>query len=309
MTNYRPISLLPTISKVFERIIYDQMYEYLNENNLLAEEQFGFRKYHSPEYAAISSVDHISNEMEHGKTPGALYIDLSKAFDTLSFDIILYKLNYYRIAGTELQLLTNYLKNRKQYVIFNNHESDLTEITTGVPQGSILGPLLFSIIINDLKKSSKKITFLMYADDTTIYFNLEDFDSNNFEFEINAELQKVSMWLKKNKLSLNLDKTKLMIFHRQQKRVKELNITINGTNIKRVQSFNFLGITISESMSWANHLLFIKKKISKVIGILYRLKNTFPSEVLKTLYKSLVLSYINYVLLLWGVEVKNLEVI
>ena len=232
-------------------------------------------------------------------------IDLSKAFDTLSFDIILYKLNYYGIAGTELQLLTNYLKNRKQYVIFNNHESDLTEITTG----SILGPLLFSIIINDLKKSSKKLRFFMYADDTTIYFNLEDFDSNNFELEINSELQKVSMWLKKNKLSLNLDKTKLMIFHRQQKRVKELNITINGTIIERVQSFNFLGITISESMSWANHLLFIKKKISKVIGILYRLKNTFPSEVLKTLYKSIVLSYINYGLLLWGVEVKNLEVI
>ena len=169
-----------------------------------------------------------------------------KLFDTLLFDIIIYKLNYYGIAGTELQLLTNYLKNRKQYVIFKNHESDLTDITTGVPQGSILGPLFFSIIINDLKKSSKK-KILIYADDTTIYFNLEDFDSNNFEFEINAELQKVSMWLKKNKLSLNLDKTKLMIFHRQQKRVKELNITINGTNIKRVQSFNFLGNTLSES--------------------------------------------------------------
>ena len=110
LTNYRPISLLPTISKVFKRIIYDQMYEYLNENNLLAEEQFGFRKYHSTEYSAISLVDHMSNEMEHGKTPGALYIDLSKAIDTLSFDIILYKLNYYGIAGTELQLLTNYLK-------------------------------------------------------------------------------------------------------------------------------------------------------------------------------------------------------
>ena len=100
-------------------------------------------------------------------------------------------MNYYGIAGTELQLLTNYLKNKKQYVIINNLESDLTEITTGVPQGFIFGPLLFSIIINDLKKSSKK--FLMYADDTTFYFNLEDFDSNNFEFELNAELQKVSM--------------------------------------------------------------------------------------------------------------------
>ena len=147
----------------------------------------------------------------------------------------------------------------------------------------------------------------MYADDTTIYFNLEDFDSNNFEMEINAELQKVSLWLKKNKLSLNLDKTKLMIFHRQQKRVKELNIIINDTNIERVQSFNFLGITLSENMSWTNHVLSIKKKISKVVGILYRLRNTFPLDVLKTLYKSLVLSYINYGLLLWGIEVKKLE--
>ena len=109
-------------------------------------------------------------------------------------------MNYYGIAGTELQLLTNFLQNRKQYVIFKNHESELTDITTGVPQASILGPLLFSIIINDLKKSSEKLRFFVYADDTTIYFNLEDFDSNNFEIEINAELQKVSLWLKRNKL-------------------------------------------------------------------------------------------------------------
>ena len=249
--------------------------------------------------------------MEYGKTPGASYIDLSKAFHTPSFDIILYKLNYYGIAGTELQLLTNYLQNRKQYAIFNNHESELIESITGVPQGSILGPLLFSIIINDLKKCIEKIRFFMYVDDTTLYLNLEDFDSNNFdsnnfEFEINAELQKVSMWLKKNKLSLNSDKTKLMIFHRQQKRVKEFNITINSTNIERVQSFNFLGISLSKNMSWANQLLSIKKKISKVIGILYRLNNTFPLEVLQILYKSLVPSYIHYGLLLWGVEEKNL---
>ena len=171
--------------------MYDQMYEYLNENNLLAKEQFGFRKNHSTEYAAINFVDHISKQIEHGKTPEALYSDSSKAFDTVSFDIILYKLNYYGIAGTELQLLTNYIQNKKQYVIFNNHESELTEITTGVPQGSILGPLLFSIIINDLKKCSKKLKNFMCADNTTIYFNLEDFDSNNFEIEINAEPQKL----------------------------------------------------------------------------------------------------------------------
>ena len=172
-------------------------------------------------------------------------------------------MNYYGIAGTELELLTNYLQNRKQYVIFNNHESELTEITTGVPQGSILGPLLFSIIINDLKKSSKKFRFCMYADDTTIYFNLEDFDSNNFEIEINAKLQKVSLWLKKNKLSLNLDKTKLMIFHRQQKRVKELNIIINDTNIERVKYLIFSELLYQKTCLGLIICCLLKRKYPK----------------------------------------------
>ena len=188
LTNYRPISLLPTISKVFERVIYDQMYLYCNNNNLLADEQFGFRKNHSTEYAAIKLVDHISNEMESGKTPATLFIDLSKAFDTLSFDILLQKLNYYDIAGDSLKLLVNYLRNRKQYVVFNNHNSEITDIRCGVPQGSILGPLFFSICINDLKNASNKCKFLMYADGTTIYFNIADFDTNNLEAEINKEL-------------------------------------------------------------------------------------------------------------------------
>ena len=143
----------------------------------------------------------------------------------------------------------------------------------------------------------------------SIYFNLEDFDCNNLEIEINAKVYRVSMWLKENKLSLNLDKTKLMIFHRQQKRVKKINIIISGTNIECVQYFDFLGIILSKNMCWTNHVLSIKKKISKVIGILYRLRNAFPLEALKTLYKSVVLSYINYGVLLWCIEAKNLEII
>ena len=170
LSNYRPISLLPTISKIFERIIYNQLYQYFNDNELLAEQQYGFRAQHSTEYAAIKLFDHISKEMDSGNTPTALYIDLSKAFDTLSFDIILQKLKYYGVMGTELRLLTDYLTNRKQYVVFNNHCSDITDIVNDVPQGSILGPLFFSICINDLIRTSNKCKFIMYADDTTIIF-------------------------------------------------------------------------------------------------------------------------------------------
>ena len=203
--------------------------------------------------------------------------------------------------------MSNYLKNRKQYVVFNNKQSDYSEVYTGVPQGSILGPLFFSICINDLITASDKLKFLMYADDTTIYFNLEDFDSQNTEADINAELEKVNTWLKLNKLSLNAQKTKLMLFHRKQKHVNDVNIKIDNTMIEHVQTFNFLGIMLNETLSWKSHIDMVSNKISKVIGILYRLKHVFPEYVLFTLYNSLIVSYINYGPLLWGVDCHKLQ--
>ena len=309
LVNYRPISLLPTISKVFERVIHDQMYEYFNQFNLLAEQQYGFRKQHSTEYAAIKLIDHVSKEMEAGKTPTSVYIDLSKAFDTLTFKVLLYKLKYYGVTDTAFDLLKSYLTNRKQYVVFDGCQSEHVEIYTGVPQGSILGPLFFSIYINDLITVSDRLNFLMYADDTTIYFNLEDFDNLTKETDINRELEKVNIWLKLNKLSLNTQKTKLMLFHRKQKHLDEINVVINGIGIEHVPSFNFLGIMLDENLSWKSHIEMVGNKISKVTGILYRLKNVFPENVLFVLYNSLIVSYMNYGLLLWGIHSHKLELL
>ena len=243
------------------------------------------------------------------KTPTNVYIDLSKAFDTLTFDILLFKLKYYGVTDTALDLMRIYLTNRKQYVVFNSCQSDYSEIYTGAPQGSILGPLFFGIYINDLINVSNRLNFLMYADDTTIYFNLEEFDHLNKEGDINGELEKVNTWLKLNKLSLNAQKTKLMVFHRKQKHVDEINVQYNGTKIERVESFNFLGIMLDENLTWKSHIETVGKKISKVTGILYRLKNIFPENVLFVLYNSLIVSYINYGLLLWGVHVHKLELL
>ena len=179
LSNYRPISLLPTMSKIFERVIYNQLYSYFTSNNLLSEQQYGFRAKHSTELAAIKLVDYIKTEIDNKYTPVNIYIDLSKAFDTINYDILLYKLDYYGVGGIPLQLIQNYLTNRKQYVKYNTHKSTLKMIDTGVPQGSILGPLLFSIYINDLVNVSNTFKYVMYADDTTIYFNLEEFSINN----------------------------------------------------------------------------------------------------------------------------------
>ena len=188
LNNYRPISLLPTISKIFERVMFTQLYSYLNVNFLLSEQQYGFRSQHSTELACVKLVDYyhyITTEMDNIKkikSPTAIFLDLSKAFDTLNFNILLNKLQYYGIHGISLSLIRSYLTNRFQYVQFKNSESDLLEIKTGIPQGSILGPLFFNIMINDIVNSSNKFNFLMSADDTTIYFNLEDFPIEHREY-------------------------------------------------------------------------------------------------------------------------------
>ena len=211
LNKYRPISVLPTISKVFEIIIYFQLYAYFNENNLLTEQQSGFRTQHPTELASLKLLDNIIKEMDdlHGvNTPVAIYCDLSKAFDCLNFDIFLAKMEYYEVSGTSLALTKSYLTNRYQYVHFESCKSDLFEIKTGITQGSILRPLFFSILINDIVNSGSKLSFLMYADDTTTYFNLEDFSTLNREYEINRELEKVNTWFQLNKLTLKVEKTK-----------------------------------------------------------------------------------------------------
>ena len=154
------------------------------------------------------------DDIKNIKTPVAVFLDLSKAFDTLDFDILLYKLNYYGIRGTSLTLIQNYLSKRVQYTHYENQDSDLLDIKIGIPQGSILGPLFFSIYINDLVNASKKLSCLMYADDTTIYFNQEVFPKINRSTSINMELEKLSIWLKLNTLTLNVEKTKYMIFRK-----------------------------------------------------------------------------------------------
>ena len=207
LSNYRPISLLPTISKVFGRVLYTQIYDHFNINSLLCEAQYGFRSKHSTELVTIKLVDNIIKDMDdirNIKTPVAVFLDLSKAFDTLDFDILLYKLHYYGIRGTSLTLIQNYLSKRVQYTHYQ--DSDPLDIKTGIPQASILGPLFFSIYIDDLVNASKKLSCLMYADDTTIYFNQEDFPKINRSASINMELEKLSIWLKLNKLTLNVGK-------------------------------------------------------------------------------------------------------
>lgn len=305
-TNYRPISLLPAISKIFEKVIFKQLYAFFHEKKLFYNAQYGFRTEHSTEFAALELVDRVIVEMDKMNTPISIFLDLSKAFDTLDHKILLEKLKYYGITGVAHKLMESYVTDRKQYVEIDGSKSNLLNVTTGVPQGSILGPLLFIIYINDIINSSKLFSFIIYADDTTLSTTLEiviDHNYNNIlESFINMELACINDWLKANKLSLNTKKCKYMIFHTPRKQVDQIFLKIDNTCIDRVYEFNFLGLTINENLNWKSHTDKIANKISKCMGILNKLKHFLPLNAKVLIYNSLILSHLNFSILAWGYQ-------
>ncbi len=227
LTNYRPISNLPTISKISENIIFKQLYQFFIDDKLLYNSQYGFREGLSTEYAALELVDRITLEMNNNNTPVNILLDISNAFDTLNHQILLYKLKYYGLDGLSFKLIENYLSNRKQYVEIDESKSDMLYLNTGVPQGSILGPLLFIIYINDISHASKIFDFVIYADDTNLSTTVEIVINNiailTASDIISKELSIVNNWLQLNKLSLNIKKSKYIIFHTIKKNVQTFN--------------------------------------------------------------------------------------
>ena len=208
-------------------------------------------------------------------------------------------MNYYGVRGKALQLITSYISNRKQYVVFENERSNSLDLKCGVPQGSILGPLFFIIYINDLSKASKIFDAVIYADDTALSTTLNTSDKNH-ETNLNSELKLVSDWLKLNRLSLNTLKTKAMLFHTPQKPVTYPKLLINSQEIEFVKDFNYLGICIDENLKWKTHTDIVSKKISKTLGILSRLKYYLPKDVLLNIYNALILPFLNYGITIWG---------
>ena len=301
LDNYRPISILPAISKIFERVIFDQLYIHFTHNNLFYESQYGFKKKHSTEFAVLELIDRITQSLDNGQTPINIYLDLSKAFDTLDHSILLHKLSHYGVNDSALKLLSSYLSNRKQYVNYRNCNSELTPLHVGVPQGSILGPLLFIIYVNDISVSSNIFKFTMYAYDTTLSTTIDSTNENNCSTElINNELLKIHDWLLVNKLSLNVPKTKFMVFCMPQKKVVIPRLKIANTEIDSVDRFNFLGVLLDKHLSWDAHTNALVGKISRTTGILNKLKLFLPQYILKTIYTTLILCQLNYGILAWG---------
>ena len=252
-----------------------------------------------PAHSLIEITEKIKESIDNQKFGCGIFIDLKKAFDTVSHEILLRKLEHYGIRGPALKWFESYLTNRKQYVFYNGISSEIRKVTCGVPQGSVLGPLLFLLYINDLPNISEKLTFFLFADDTNIYYESKDLEE--LEKTVNEELKKLSLWLNINRLALNVAKTNFVIFRSPLKKSKR-NVTLlmNKKALQQKDHVKYLGVLLDEHLNWKIQINNVAMKISRGIGILAKLKPFLKDKLLRSIYYSLVYSHLSYGIHAWG---------
>ena len=306
--NYRPISLLSVFSKIYEKLIYSRIYSYLVKYNLIYSKQFGFRGGYSTNHAIVSITEHIRNLLDQGEYVCGVFVDLEKAFDTVHHDILCDKLKFYGLRGKINDLLKSYLTNRKQFVTINGSDSEVKNITCGVPQGSSLGPLLFLLYINDFRLCLQKTSCGHFADDTFIIFNSKKLKT--IETVINTELKQVIKWLGLNKLSLNAAKTELIFFHSKRRPINydSISIKFNGIKLSPVDHVKYLGMYLDSYLSWEYHIHELSKKLSRANGILSKLRYNAPFPVCLQVYYAIFYSHLIYGCNIWGLTTdENIE--
>ena len=307
--NYRPISLLSNIGKVFEKVMYNRIWNFLNESDILFEKQFGFRKNHSTNHALLSIVEEIRKNLDNKLYTCGVFVDLEKAFDTVNHEILIKKLDHYGIRGSYNNWLNSYLTNRKQFVSLNDSVSSHMKITCGVPQGSVLGPLLFLIYINDMNLAVKDCTVHHFADDTNLL--LSGTNLKSLKKAMNKELTSLFEWLCANRLSLNVDKTEFIVFKPRKYSInkklnKKFTLKINQKTIHESNKIKYLGVLLDNKLSWNIHINELCKKLSRAVGMLFKMKNLCSTTTLKSIYYSLFHSHMSYGIPVWGVAKTSL---
>lgn len=302
--NYRPISVLPIINNVVERAIYNRLLSFLESVDFFYEQQHGFRPKHSTNIAIAEIVDMLQRELNQKGMPTALFMDLSKAFDCVNHIILLYKLEMAGIRGVALKLFESYLTNRHIKVKVNEVISEPAGMNVGVPQGSILGPILYLIYVNDLAKLSIHGNIRLFADDTSIFYTQNTTHQNMIAMKRDLEL--IDEYYRINKLTVNLSKIEYIHFHSHKRAPPTTDvITYKGTAIKNVISLKHLGLIFDSTLQWTAHIDKIATKLASVVGVFTKISSFLPTHVMKLLYFALFHSRIEYASTNWTATAKT----
>ena len=293
-----------------ERIVYNQLYDYLDRNNLLCIQQSGFRKYHSCQSSLHRLHEQLYKELYQGKIVGLVALDLRKAFDTVNHKIMLNKMKYYGVQNTEQLWFKSYLEDRFQICTIFNNISEPQRITCGVPQGSILGPLMFLLYVNDMPACFNKCLVNLYADDTAFYIG--DVDVNRVNQILQDELKLVYQWLCCNKLSLHVGKTSSMIICSRQKRLylkdSKCELSLSNDPIEQTTSLKYLGVTIDQDLRYDVYIKELINKLNRALGVLRRAAYYVNQTTRVTLFNTLVLPYIDYCSTVWYNNVSKTDI-
>ena len=295
--NYRPISLLSIFEKIMEKLMYRRLSQFLSSQNILYKYQYGFRNRYSTSLALIELTDNLYFQLDKREVLAGIYLDLQKAFDTVNHDILLYKLSNYGVRGHVLEWFSSYLTDRQQFVSILDVHSTVGKLHCGVPQGSVLGPLLFLVYINDIQNCAPGTNIKLFADDTNIFVSNSTVDL--VCTQANEVLICLSNWFNENKLSLSIEKTCYSIFaNLNSDKNSQHSVSINGSDIQKVSNSRYLGVIIDNALSWKDHIDNVYKKLLKFVGIFYKLRYKLNSSVLRMLYFAFVHPHI-----LYGIEV------
>ena len=314
--NYRPVAIISTVGKVLEKVVHHQLYGYLEANNILTSSQFGFRTHHGVEHPLVLFADRVRRALDKGNNMICLFIDLKKAFDTVSFKILLSKLSHYGIQGNALKWFSSYLE-RKQQVLIGDVLSDLVQMLCGIPQGSVLGGLLFLLFVNDLALATELLS-LLFADDCTLQGEHPDM-MELFKY-MNNQLKLAERWFNANLLTLNVKKTKFLLFPAIPKPCLQMPLLKIGDEIiERVgrgmpeEAVRFLGVHIDETLAFKHHISILKGKLGRGLYALSIAKNHSPVRVRKSIYYALIESYLRFGSLLYScasqADLKDIEII
>ena len=299
--NFRPITLLTLLNKIFEKLLHKRMVAFINKHNILSNNQYGFRKGHSTSHAVTHLSESVIKHLEKKKVCALLFIDLKSAFDTVDIHLLLKKLDHYGFRGNALKLISSYLQGRKQFIKCGLIESSILDVVCGVPQGSVLGPLLFTLYINDFVSCSK-FESILFADDAALL--LADANLKKLKRAVSTEVKQMHNWLITSKLTINLKKTKYMIIANKNvitpKERKKFRITIGKYTIHEIDQIKYLGTIFDNKLNWNYHIDYLKTKLSQAAGAMYKIRKYISIDTRLVLYNSLFASYLQYGILAWG---------